>query len=133
MDFDRLLRELEAVGLRCKGRENGLPKFAENILTHSTAELAEAVLRAHVPDEEHYLTLDLVDCSELIKLVDKAQWAKYLAIQTEMIRRKRRAAYNEEADPIFMDCMGDQKGDLTKWHEKRKEIKARYPWPGEYR
>jgi hypothetical protein len=46
----------------------------------------------------------------------------------EAIKKSRRIAYTNEADPLFFKSQrGD--GTLEEWQEKINEIKLRYPYP----
>jgi len=50
-------------------------------------------------------------------------------IEKENVESMRRAAYQEEADPLFFEY---QRGDSSKqeWLNKIAEIKAKYPYSG---
>jgi len=50
-------------------------------------------------------------------------------VDRENVKKLRRAAYQEEADPLFFEY---QRGDVTEqeWLDKIAEIKARFPYSG---
>ena len=96
---------------------NGEPRWIDAVPTN---ELLAAV--EQLPDnEDEFLKIDLASYPEEIK-----------AVQCSLIRKKREAAYQSEADGLFFGAEAD--GDIkVSWIAKRDEIKARYPWPGTYR
>lgn len=81
--------------------------------------------------ENKYETLEWKDAgpkpeySEILEAWEEVQFD----IHKENVQKLRRAAYQEEADPLFFEY---QRGDATEqeWLDKIAEIKARYPYSG---
>lgn len=78
--------------------------------------------------EAEFLALDL----DTLSGIPAEQLDALKGVQCKLIRQKRSELYASECDGLYMGAVGD--GDaLDDWRSKRAEIKARYPWPGEYR
>lgn len=155
-----LITKCQALGLNVNRVRNGYPcpegVFVENIdgdlkafidrsyaghepweeATGFTADLAVIQALLVLPqDETGFLSLDLEsDKYALVvkSLVTADQWDTFKTLQTDRIRELRKAAYTLETDGLFLASQYDEAG-TDDWKTAVAGIKARYPWPGDYR
>jgi hypothetical protein len=83
------------------------------------------------PDDMSFISVNL-DQSTVTSVLSEDQVTALKIYQCEKIRIFRQLAYKEEADSLYMAHVAD--GDsIDTYLKKRLEIKARYPFPGDYR
>lgn len=91
-------------------------------------ELTQALCELLPATETEFMALDL----DTLSGIPAEQIDALKGVQCKLIRQKRSELYAFECDGLYMGAVGD--GDaLDDWRSKRAEIKARYPWPGDYR
>lgn len=113
------------------GYYEGFPKGNFSALEQSVIAL---LLRSSLPDAE-FLSIDLESdqsASEIKSLLSPDQWSDLKQFQCHLIRKLRKNAYQEESDCMYF-ASGFDNAPEDEWRAKVGEIKARFPWPGEYR
>jgi hypothetical protein len=141
MDHERIQQELNAVGCVCRRIVDGQP-----VVDSGDPDIAQACINAHIEDEAQWLATDLdADADDdtdplfaLAELVLVEEWEAYLAIQTNRIRELRYQAYTARGgiNDYALEAMSDTDNytDIKAEMKRRKDaIKAKYPWPGDYR
>ena len=141
----RLIREMEAVGLKPKGVNGTIIEYHEE----PDKALVDLITRLHIPKDDvvdpyvedsirTYLSTDLtLHAKDLMSKLgpESDEWRAYLKIQTDLIKERRRSEYahpERGSDSLRDQYLADE---CTKeeWLEARALIKERYAWPGDYR
>lgn len=98
--------------------------------TENYESVRDALWKLHVT-EQNFLAQDL-DTAEILSLLDADDVRVLKALQSKRIRELRTAAYATEFDGLAAGVVWDG-DDREPAESKRREIKERYPWPGNYR
>ncbi|MEW6350465.1 MAG: hypothetical protein AB1646_15485 [Thermodesulfobacteriota bacterium] len=134
---ERLIDELRAVGVIPLGFRAGAP-FG---FPPESGELVLAVEAAHIAGETEYLAANLEAHATGLKTLlgaESPEWAAFLAVQTDLLRSRRREKYVETGgvNHLILEMISDGQAfaDIVNAAVPEKNaIKALYPWPGSYR
>jgi hypothetical protein len=102
----------------------------------SSQDLARIEAVKNLPQElSEFLKVDLENDPSALGLkvlVDQQDWTRLKQFQCNKIRSVRAECYRQESDGMFFAYEGDSDSRQL-WVDTRNQIKARCPWPGDYR
>lgn len=135
MDFDRIIQELKAVDIVVTGILN--EALVTGSLTTGEQAIFDTAVAAHITDEFTYLGTELDEHTpELEALVSGPQWQAYRQVQIDLRNERRRVAYEESVDNLYMEWQElvanngqSHNPEKVAWLDARAAVKAAYPKP----